>query len=100
MTPIYDDFNPCERENMSNAIHASIHEDDTTGQEKYYRPLPSYGRLYTTEQFIEDVTEGYLMDHDGSGCFVKGNKMSDEYIDFNKLFIIPEDATHVMWFGK
>ena len=33
-----------------------------------------YGDLYTVEEFREMVTEGYIIDDDGSGCFHDGKR--------------------------
>ena len=95
--PIYDDFNPCEGHTMSNAIHASIHVSDTTGQDD---DMPSYGVLYTLEDFVNDVINGSITSDDGFGEFFNSGKLITNFELDDKQLVIPEDTTHVLWFNK
>lgn len=62
----------------------------------YDRELPNYGDLMTIEEWKDAVEEGYIMDDDGSGNWVKDGMMSR----FDPFSSEQEDATHVMWFNK
>lgn len=69
----------------------------------YNRELPDFGDLFTIEEFEEMVSYGALNDYDGVGKPVK-----DELYDWNHDIypsdvvdkLIPEEATHILWFNK
>ncbi len=69
--------------------------------ETYDRDLPTYGDLMTVEDFMECVSCGLFIDYDGSGHPVKNGRMSKLNIYPSQCpGVIPEDATHIMWFNK
>jgi len=57
--------------------------------------------VYTVKEFKEFCESGAFIDYDGEGAPVK-----DGYADLkvivkpSKLDLIPEDATHIVWFNR
>ena len=72
----------------------------------YNRPYrPDLGDLMTIEEFRESVASGLFMDDDGHGYAVKDGmeRINDWLADAiypSMLDRIPEDATHIAWYGK
>lgn len=65
-------------------------------------PLPSYGDLMTLDEFCDMAKDGYLIDYDGVGEYVRDNRLSG-------IEIVPSDVTrgdvdrtftHVVWFNR
>lgn len=67
---------------------------------EYVDELSNYGDLMTVEDFKESVKHGALINYDGHGAVVKDRKMAKWIIYPSIAHLIPEDATHVMWFNK
>mgnify|MGYP000845426080 CR=1 FL=1 len=67
---------------------------------EYVEEIPDYGDLMTVENFKESVKYGALIDYDGHGLVVKDRKMAKWVMYPSIAHLIPEDATHVMWFNK
>lgn len=71
----------------------------------FTRDLSKYGDLIPIDKFKEYVKCGAIMDDDGTGHWVKDNKMTDGFGD-NVCSIWQldkakdEGITHVMWFTK
>ena len=57
--------------------------------------------VYTIEEFLECVKDRAFIDYDGYGHPVK-DKKSDLLIDIqpSSIHLIPEDATHIIWFNR
>lgn len=66
----------------------------------YNRELPTYGDLISVQDFKEYVRTKMFIDYDGHGNPVKNNLMSNQVIKPSRIYEIPEDATHIMWFNK
>ena len=80
-------------------------DNNLTPETGYYlEKLPSYGDLMTVEEFKACVKEGGFIDYDGWGHAVKDNMMDPGDPDYpirpSKLFRIPKDATHIIWFNR
>ncbi len=59
------------------------------------------GDLMTVEDFKGAVHNGMFNDEDGAGHPVRDGKISYAlYVYPSRLWEIPDDATHVMWFNK
>ena len=69
----------------------------TTPGRSYDTILPTHGRLYDIYNWLETTEEGYIIDDDGHGYWVKNGFMcrGDEVFSTDQ-----EDATHVIWFNK
>jgi hypothetical protein len=63
----------------------------------YTEEVPEDADVYTVDDFNQAVKEGSFGNYDGSGYWVKDDKMSREDEFFSSL---PLDATHVAWFNK
>lgn len=69
-----------------------------------FEPLPTYGHLYTWDEFVENVRDGMLDDYDGSGALATATQRSD--IDISPARARRQKtppypwATHVVWFNK
>jgi len=63
----------------------------------YGEPVPkSYGDLMTIEDWNDAINEGYIIDSDGIGYWVKdGMRSRDEVFSTAQ-----KDATHVAWYNK
>lgn len=57
--------------------------------------------VYTVAEFHRFVQDGSFIDYDGHGYPVK-DKRADKSIVIkpSKLYRIPEDATHIVWYNK
>ena len=57
--------------------------------------------VYTVKEFKEFCKDGAFIDYDGFGYPVK-DKMADPsiWIKPSKLGMIPEDATHIVWYNR
>lgn len=67
-----------------------------------YSKLPDYGNVMSLKEFKECCKEGYFIDYDGSGNYVKDGMMSN-------ITILPSDVTEnnvrtdfdtIIWFNK
>lgn len=57
--------------------------------------------VYTVQEFKEFCASGAFIDYDGYGHPVKDRKSDLEiYIRPSKLNMIPEDATHIVWYNR
>ena len=67
----------------------------------YWEEIPEYGDAMTVEEFKDDVNTGCLIDYDGFGHPMKDGKMAG-HLDIypSRVDIIPEDATHIIWFNR
>lgn len=67
----------------------------------YGRTLDFEDDVYTVEEFIGCVKCGAFIDYDGFGYPVK-DKLADTTIEIkpSKLYRIPEDATHIVWYNR
>lgn len=70
-----------------------------TSQREYDTDITkqSYGDLYTVDEWKISVENGWIMDDDGSGYWVKDGL---ECRDCDVFYSEPKDATHVMWYNK
>lgn len=61
----------------------------------------SCGDLFSVNEFREICETGGLIDYDGFGHPVRGNKENvDIWIQPSELDRIPADASHIMWYNK
>ena len=65
---------------------------------KYNQPVPSYGDLFSIQEWLSLVEEESFIQYDGMGHYVKDGMMDSCSDCFN--FPPPSDATHVAWFNK
>ena len=71
----------------------------------YTTPIKEYdyGDLIPVDEFREMVNFGALIDYDGFGHAVR-NEYCDDSMERNilpsKLWAIPRDATHILWFNR
>jgi len=57
--------------------------------------------VYTVEEFREFVDSGMFIDYDGFGYPVKDSKADPNiWIKPSRLYEIPEDATHIVWYNR
>jgi hypothetical protein len=67
-------------------------------------PLPTYGNLYTLEEFMENCRNGGFIDYDGFGNFATAKEMYNKEVypsDVLKKNFKPQpEFTHVMWFNR
>ena len=58
--------------------------------------------VYTIEEFIQACQSQTFIDYDGHGYPVKDSKADQEIIikPSNIRFLIPKDATHIVWYNK
>lgn len=64
--------------------------------------IPKYGSLMTLKDFIKDVKNGCFINYDGSGNYIKDDKMTDIVIypsdvEYNS---IRKDFDKIIWFNK
>ena len=67
---------------------------------EYKNTLTTFGDLMTVQEFKDAVKENFLIDSDGSGNVVKDNLEAEWVIYPSIVHLIPEDATHIIWFNK
>ena len=66
----------------------------------------TFGHVYTTAQFLEDVAEGYISPYDGFGYFHDGEKELTYYTVWDFDFENPSDfeqiksCPYVIWYNK
>lgn len=69
-----------------------------------FSPIPKHGDLILMNEFKKYCYEGMFIDYDGYGYLSTKTKVSDVVIRpsmlDNKKCIIPNWATHVMWFNR
>lgn len=57
--------------------------------------------VYTVEEFIECCKDGSFIDDDGWGYPVKDKKADRGVIIYPSIVhLIPEDATHIVWYNQ
>lgn len=68
------------------------------------------GDLMTVGDYLDAVAEGYLIDEDGMGDVVRDGLIATLDFDDDRgmpfiypsdgAYIIPQDATHILWYGR
>ncbi len=58
------------------------------------------GDLMPVSEFLEACEDGFFIDYDGYGYPVKDNKYHKLQIYPSCAFLIPSEATHIMWFNR
>lgn len=63
--------------------------------------IPEYGDVFTVEEFKNACACRAFVDYDGHGHPAKDGRM-DRFIFVkpSRLFRIPKDSTHIVWFNK
>ena len=57
--------------------------------------------VYTVAEFREQCESGSFIDYDGFGYPVKGGLSDPEIVvKPSRIDLIPEDATHIVWFNR
>lgn len=56
--------------------------------------------VYTVAEFREFCEDGAFIDSDGFGHPVRDKTIMDGFIKPSRLYEIPEDATHIVWYNK
>lgn len=64
---------------------------------EYFETIPSYGDVFTMEEWLEQLDSGGIIDDDGCGHYAKDGMMAGDSDPFSDE---PEDATHVVWFNN
>ena len=67
--------------------------------EIYEDEIPDYADVMTIQEFNGAVEDGFIINGDGIGYYVKNNKMNRKLEVFYTVEE-PKDATHVAWFNK
>lgn len=63
----------------------------------------TFGRVYTLDEFIDDVCDGYLTPYDGIGFFHDGEgetKIDVWSIKTNDDIALVENYPYVVWYNK
>jgi hypothetical protein len=87
------------------------HKDLICALTGYTRPIKfsstnNYGctdgsDVYTVEEFRGACRSGGFMDYDGFGYPVKDNMINITIsVNPSQVHLIPEDATHIVWYNK
>ncbi len=68
---------------------------------KIPEPIPSYGDLMTVSEFREHCESGMFIDYDGHG-YPATEKQMDGGVTIrpSSRTLIPEWATHIVWFNR
>lgn len=70
-------------------------------QPAYDQALDTIGTIFTVEQWKQDVEQGLLVDYDGWGYPVKGDRVAKlKAFHPTEAAMLPADATHVLWFSR
>lgn len=66
------------------------------------RDIPDYGDVMTLEDFVAAVKDGWFIDYDGSGEYVKGGKMSgiSIYPSDVQNGAVRDDFDTIIWFNR
>ena len=85
------------KKDMVKIFLAGMNHNEPISGRSYDTILPTYGRLYDIEDWLETTEEGYITNDDGYGYWVKNGFMyrGDEVFSSDQ-----EDATHVIWFNN
>lgn len=91
-----------KRRDELDELKALLHDytvNSTNSTRAYTKDITKqkYGDLYTVDEWKESVENGWIMDDDGSGYWVKDGL---ECRDCDVFYSEPKDATHVMWYNK
>lgn len=71
-------------------------EIDMNSDREYTNPVSEDGELFTCDEWVDALDDGWLDTSDGCGYWVKNGKESrDEVFSTQRL-----DATHVIWYNK
>jgi len=67
----------------------------------YNQPVDNIGHVMEVEDFISCCKMKGFIDYDGFGYPIKNN-MADEDITIfpSKRYLIPKDATHIIWYNR
>lgn len=67
----------------------------------YSEPLDDIGDLMTVKDWLSCVADGGFIDYDGFGHPVRDGLM-DGTIDIwpSQADMVPQDATHIMWYNR
>jgi hypothetical protein len=70
----------------------------------YDRDVPNYGDIMTREEWLDGVQCWFFTDYDGCGNpakMVDGVlKMAGPTVRPSTAHLLPEDATHIVWYNK
>lgn len=71
-------------------------------KEPTFSEIPDFGDVMSLDQFISMVNEGWFIDYDGSGNYVKDNQMSniDIYPSDVHHDVIRKDFDTIIWFNR
>jgi len=67
---------------------------------EYTEDLYEDDDVMTVQDFFKAVHMNFLGLDDGFGCPVKDGKAAKLNISADQLDLIPEDATHIVWYNK
>jgi hypothetical protein len=69
---------------------------------KFERDIPDYGDAMTLVDFVAAVKDGWFIDYDGSGEYVKGGKMSgiSIYPSDVQNGAVRDDFDTIIWFNR
>jgi hypothetical protein len=65
-------------------------------EREYTGEVYEFADVFTVEEWESSVNEGFFIDYDGSGYWVKDGKSSRDEV----FSTPPLDATHVAWYNK
>jgi len=71
---------------------------DKNNMREYTRKLdqPWDDDIYTVEEWVQAVKDGWVGNYDGNGYWVKNGLRSNDEVFSTE----PLDATHVVWYNK
>jgi len=82
-------------------------KDDKYTEPVTFEETNKYGNIqygddvYTVDEFKKIVALGGFTDYDGHGYAVKNNKADmTTVISPSKIHLLPDDATHIVWFNR
>lgn len=73
----------------------------------FFSSVPEYGNLFTFEEFLENIRQGFFIDYDGVGHYAFEDATG--IIWDSKILVYPSDYanrridfrfSHVIWFNK
>ena len=68
---------------------------------EYNDPIVIGDEIMTVEEFRTDVKSGFFTDYDGFGNPVKDNMRARNISIYpSKANLIPDDATHIIWYNR
>jgi len=78
-------------------------KDTTRGSKdmvEYTRPVDPDADLMTRGDWLDSRRQGYLTNDDGIGYPCRDGLMGDIPVCCHLAYRLPDEATHVAWFGK